>query len=288
MKALVRTGRQPAPSVPVQVYTAQRMRLPRLGTYLSDLWTRRHFAQHLIRTQLRTQQSGTVFGQLWLVINPLMLALIYFVLTNILRERSGGAPFLAHLTVCVFAFHLVSTSVTSSARSVTRSGKLILNTAFPRSLLPIAAVLTAFVRFLPTMLVYAVIHLYAGLPIGWHLLWALPVLAELVVFSLGIGLAVSALQVYFRDLSNFLPYAVRLWLYSSPVLYYVDEVPHGIKPLLAWNPLVPMLASWSRVLPEGHVPHLHLMLQGAAWALGALVVGGLFFVSREREFAVRL
>jgi len=288
VKALVRNGRQPVPSVPVQVYTAQRMRLPRPGTYLSDLWTRRHFALHLIRTQLRTQQSGTVFGQLWLIINPLMLALIYFVLTTILRERPGGAPFLAHLTACVFAFHLVSTSVSSSARSVVRSGKLILNTAFPRSLLPIAAVLTAVFRFLPTMLVYAVIHLYAGLPVGLHLLWALPVFAELVVFSLGLGLAVSALQVYFRDLSNFLPYATRLWLYSSPILYYLTEVPHGIRPFLAWNPLVPMLASWSRVLPEGHAPQLHFVLQGAAWALGALVLGGLFFVSREREFAVRL
>jgi len=288
VKALVRSGRTPASSVPVQVYTPQRMRLPRPGSYLSDLWDRRHFATHLVRTQLRAQQSGTVFGQLWLIINPLMLALIYYVLVNILRERGRGADFLAHLTACIFAFHLVSTSVTSGAKSVVRSGKLILNTAFPRSLLPIAAVLTAFVRFLPTLPVYAAIHVYAGLPVGPHLLWALPVLVELLVFALGVGLLVAALQVYFRDLSNFLPYVMRLWLYASPILYFLAEVPKGVKPFLAWNPLVPMLAAWSEVLHDGNAPQVGHLLQGAAWAVGALLVGGLFFVSREREFAVRL
>ena len=288
MKALTRTARPPASSVPVQVYTPQRMQLPRLRSYLSDLWTRRHFALHLIRSQLRAQQSGTVFGQLWLVLNPLLLALMYYVLITILRERQSGIDFLAHLTACVFAFHLVSTSVNSSAKSVVRSGKLILNTAFPRSLLPIAAVLTATARFLPTMLVYAVVHAVAGLPVGPHLLWALVVFAELVVFALGVGLAVSVLQVYFRDLSNFLPYVTRLWLYSSPVLYFVDQVPDGVKPLLAWNPLVPMLAAWSQVLHDGRAPDTGYLLQGAVWAVAALVLGGLFFVSREREFAVRL
>ena len=288
MKALTRTDRPAASSVQVQVYTPHRMQLPRLGTYLSDLWDRRHFALHLIKTQLRAQQSGTVFGQLWLVLNPMLLALMYFVLTNILRERDGGFDFLAHLTACVFAFHLVSTSVTSSAKSVVRSGKLILNTAFPRSLLPIAAVLTATARFLPTMLVYAVLHLFAGLPVGPHLLWAFVIFAELVVFALGVGLIVSVLQVYFRDLTNFLPYAMRLWLYSSPVLYFISQVPDGVRPLLAWNPLVPMLASWSQVLHDGRAPDLGYLLAGALWAVGALVVGGLFFVSREREFAVRL
>ena len=289
MKAVVRPpGPTTATAVPVQVYTPHRMRLPHPRTYLSELWARRQFALHLARTDLRAQHAGTVFGQLWLVLNPLLLALVYFVLVDILRDGKRGPDFLAHLMVCLFAFHFVSTSISASAKSVVRSGKLILNTAFPRSLLPLSSVLTSFVRFLPTMAVYAVMHVVAGLPLRPATLWALPVLAELTVFALGVSLLVSALQVYFRDLSNFLPYLLRIWLYVSPVLYFAHEVPHRLRPVLAYNPLFSMLAAWSQALNAGRMPDVTYLLQGAAWAVGALLVGGLFFVSREREFAVRL
>jgi teichoic acid transport system permease protein len=272
----------------LQVYTPHRRALPRLRPYLTDLWRRRQFALHLARTELRAQHVGTVFGQLWLVLNPLLLAGVYFVLVDILREGQRGPEFLAHLVATLFAFHFFSTCVSQGAKSVTRSGRLILNTAFPRTLLPLAAVLTAFVRFLPTMAVYAVMHLVVGLPLGPSLLWALPVLAELVVFATGVTLAVSAAQVYFRDLTNFLPYLLRVWLYVSPVLYLAEEVPARLEPVLTLNPLFPVLAAWSEALVDGRAPQGAYLLQGAGWALGALLVGGLFFVTREREFAVRL
>ncbi len=278
----------PAAELPVQVYTPQRLSLPRPGAYLRDLWDRRHFAYHLARTDLRAKNAGTVFGQLWLVINPVLLAGVYYLLVNILRDRQRGADFLAHLVACLFAFSFLSTSVNLSSRAVTRSGKLILNTAFPRSLLPISSVMTAFARFLPTMAVYAVLHAVVGLPVGLHLLWVVPLLLEIAVFALGVSLLLSALQVYFRDLANVLPYLMRVWLYASPILYYAAEVPPGIERYLAANPLFAMLAAWSQVLNEGRAPSGSYLLQGGLWAVGALVVGALFFVSREREFAVRL
>jgi len=288
----VRTSEQPDPAADggtqLHVYTPHRRALPRARPYLASLWRRRHFALHLSRTELHAQHAGTVFGQLWLVLNPLLLAGVYFLLVYILREGQRGPEFLAHLVATLFAFHFFSTCVSQGAKSVTRSGRLILNTAFPRSLLPLAAVVTAFVRFLPTMGVYAVLHLVTGLPLGPALLWALPVLLELVVFSIGVSLAVAAAQVYFRDLTGFLPYLLRMWLYISPVLYRADEVPERLRDLLTVNPLFPILAAWSEVLNDGRVPSVTYLLQGGAWALGALAVGGLFFVSREGEFAVRL
>ena len=278
----------PAAELPVQVYTPQRLRLPRPGAYLRDLWDRRHFAYHLALTDLRSKNMGTFFGQLWLVINPMLLAGVYYLLVNILRDQQRGPDFLAHLVACLFAFHFFSTCVNSSSRAVVRSGKLILNTAFPRSLLPIASVMTAFARFLPTMGVYAVLHAVLGLPVGLHLLWVLPLLLEIAAFSLGVSLFLSALQVYFRDLANILPYLMRVWLYSSPILYLAEEVPSALERFLVLNPLFSMLAGWSQVLSEGRAPSGSYVLQGALWAVGALTLGALFFVSREREFAVRL
>jgi ABC-type polysaccharide/polyol phosphate export permease len=271
-----------------QVYEPHRAGLPPLGAYLRELWQRREFAFELARTNLRVQHFNTALGQLWLVINPLLLGFIYFALVEIIGRGNRGTEFLAHLMLGLFAFRLVSTSVGQGARSVVGGGRLILNVPFPRTLLPLASVLTAFMRFLPTLIVYAVLHAIAGLPVGPHLLWAVPILALLTVFATGAAMFAATAQVYFRDVTNFLPYLTRIWLYASPVLYYAEEIPSRFKPVLTANPLYPMLAALSDVVNRGQAPSLGLLAGGAAWAVGALILGALFFISREREFAVRI
>ena len=271
-----------------RVHEPHRIGLPPLGAYIRELWRRREFAFELARTNLRSQHFNTVFGQLWLILNPLLLTFVYFALVEIIGGGRRGAEFLAHLMLGLFTFRLVSVSIRRGAGSVVGGGRLILNTAFPRALLPLASVLTAFMMFLPTLAVYAVMHAAAGLPVGPHLLWALPIFALFLVFASGATMLVAAIQVYFRDLANFLPYFLRIWVYASPILYYVDEVPDRFKPILAANPLTPLLDSLSDVVNQGQSPSAAALLAGLAWALGAFVVGGLFFISREREFAVRL
>src|SRR5215218_5125166 len=219
------------------VYVPLSVGLPPLGSYLRELWRRREFAVEMSRTQLREQHFNTVFGQLWLVLNPLLLAAVYFVLVDILRPRLGGWTFFAHLMACLFAYYFVSNSMREGVRSVVKGGRLILNTAFPRALLPFSSVLNAFIRFVPTIFIYAPVHVIAGLPVGPELLWMLPLTALLFVLAFGLAMLVSALQVYFRDLSNFLPYLLRVWVYVSPILYYAHEVPKRYDVILALNPL---------------------------------------------------
>ena len=271
-----------------QVYEPHRIGLPPVRPYLRELWRRRQFAIELARTNLRAQQFNTVLGQLWLIVNPLLLAFVFFVLVAIVRGGSRGSEFFAHLMLGLFAYRLVSTSVKQGSRSVVSSGRLILNTAFPRTLLPLASVLTAFMRFLPTLAVYAVVHGIAGLPLGPQLLWAIPVVALLVVLSSGAAMLAAAAQVYFRDLTNILPYVLRIWLYLSPVLYYVDDIPERYETIAAANPLYALLGSLSEAVNQGETPSAGFLAVGAAWALGFFVVGAVFFMSREREFAVRL
>ncbi len=274
---------------PVHIYEPYVVGLPPLRPYLRALWSRRQFAFEMSRTTLRSQHFDTAFGQLWLVLNPLMLGVVYFLLVDILGRGRGnrGADFLAHLLGALFAYHFVSTSLSEGAKSVTRGGRLILNTAFPRLLLPIASVLTALQRFLPTLVVYAAVHVVAGVPIGFTLLWTIPILVLLTVFAAGVAMLFAVLQVYFRDMKSFLPYLLRVWLYLSPVLYHTNQVPVRLKHVISLNPLYPLLGAWSQAL-AGQRPSLVFLVEGTAWAAAAIVVGGLFFLSREREFAVRL
>ena len=270
------------------VYEPHRIGLPPMRPYLRTLMQRREFAYELSWTNLRAQHFNTVFGQFWLVINPLLLALIYFVLVDILRRGSRGTDFFAHLMAGLFAFTMVNQAVTQGAKSVTSGGRLILNTAFPRMLLPLSAVLTAVLRFLPTTAVYAAVHVAAGLPIGWHLLWVPVLFALLAVFTVGATSLIAAATVYFRDISSFLPYVMRIWLYASPVLYYIEDVPRRFHLITDLNPLAPILGAWGDVLTRGEPPSAGRLALGAAWSAAVFVVGVLFFISREREFAVRL
>ena len=271
-----------------RVYEPHRVGLPPLGAYLRELWRRRQFAFELSRTTLRAQHFSTALGQLWLVLNPLLLTCVYFLLVDILRSGTGGAPFFAHLMAGLFAFHFISGSLNQGVKSVVGGGRLILNTAFPRTLLPLSSVLTSFLRFLPCVFVYAVVHGIAGLPVGPQLLWVLPIFAIIASFATGLTMLVAAAQVYFRDVSSFLPYFNRIWLYGSPVLYYLYEVPKHLRHIIDLNPLTPMFGALNEVLGLGRAPSAGYMVWGLAWAVVAVVVGALFFISREREFAVRL
>jgi teichoic acid transport system permease protein len=270
------------------VYEPHKVGLPPLRSYVRELWRRREFAFELSRTDLRAQHFNTVFGQLWLVLNPLLLACVYFILVDILRRRSGGIEFFAHLMGALFVFHFVTDAIRQAVKSVTGGGKLILNTAFPRVLLPAASVLTAFKRFLPTLLIFIPVYLAVGPTPGPELLYTVPVVVLFGLIACGFAMLVAAGQVYFRDLKNFLNYALRIWLYASPILYLAIEVPERYKFLLVVNPLAPLLAAWSDIFDLGRAPSAGDLALGAAWGVVLFVAGALFFLSREREFAVRL
>jgi ABC-type polysaccharide/polyol phosphate export permease len=94
--------------------------------------------------------------------------------------------------------------------------------------------------------------------------------------------------VYFRDISSFLPYVMRIWLYASPVLYYIEDVPERFHLITDVNPLAPILGTWGDVLTRGEAPSAGRLALSVAWSVVVFVVGVLFFISREREFAVRL
>jgi teichoic acid transport system permease protein len=109
---------------------------------------------------------------------------------------------------------------------------------------------------------------------------------------MGLASFFAALQVYFRDTTSFMPYVNRIWLYSSPILWSIEDVPPRFRPVIdvlaVANPLHSLLGGFLEALTRGHVPDLSTWLVAAAWAFGAFAIGSLFFMSREREFAVRL
>lgn len=281
----------------VQVYEPYSYQLPPLGPYLKDLWTRRRFAFHMARSTLKGRHYDTVFGQLWLVINPLLLGAVYFLVVNVLSGGArGGLEHFVLILLGLFAYYYTRNAIQLASTSVTASGKIIMNIPFPKALLPLSSLFSSILMYLPMLLVYLAAHLLAGKTFTWNIWWAVPVFLIQTVFSFAWGMFFAALSVYFRDTSSLLPYLLRIWIYISPVLYSIEDLRKaveqlripGVRYILELNPLTPILGAWQQVVFEGKAPDANLMWQGLAWAIGSLVVGGWYFLSREREFAIHI
>ena len=271
------------------VYEPYQVGLPPLRPYLRELVRRREFALTLSRTKLRAKHFDTALGQVWLVLTPLLMACVYFMLVMVIRGGSRGIEFFAHLTAALFLFQLFAGSVREATNSIVGGGRLILNTAFPRVLLPLSSVVGGFRRFLPTIPVYLVIHVIAGVAFGWAMLLAVPIVGLVILMAAGFACIVAAAQVYFRDLAGFIPHVLRIWLYSTPILYTAAEATDRGLGFLMWlNPMAPLIRAWSSVIDDQKLPDANVLAAGAGWAVLFFVTGILYFVSRERELAVRI
>ena len=209
---------------------------------------------------MRAANTDTVFGQLWLVINPLLLAGVYFLLVNVINGRSGTSDpeaskaFFALLTSGLFLYYFITGAMQNGTTSVTAGGRLILNTPFPKMLLTVSTTYLAMRRYLPTLLVYVVIHIVCDRPWGWQMLWMFPIWTMALMMGLGLGNLFATLQVYFRDTASFLPYFIRIWLYLSPILWTVEQAQASRdtsrlhEMLLTFSPLNPIFGILGRAV----------------------------------------
>jgi len=274
-------------STPVTVYEPFRAGLPPMRQYLRSLWSRRHFIAEFSRSELREQNYGSVFGQLWLVLNPLLLSGVYFLLIYIIGG-DGDANRYVHLTSSLFFFYLIANSLTGGVKSITSGQRLIMNTAFPRIMLPISASVIAIFKFMPTLIVFFAIRTIIGAPFSWQMLWAIPIFLLGVFMGLGMAIAISCTNVYFRDIASLLPYITRSLIYLSPILYEASALSDKMRTLEIANPIFYLLDAWSQVMVYAQAPSSTSILISLAWATLIFAVGTYFFLSRERDFAVRL
>jgi teichoic acid transport system permease protein len=282
----------------IQVFEPHRAKLPPVIPYVKEFWKRRSFAIELSKFADKAEYLDSKLGKVWLVLNPMLLAFVYFLLVSVIRggHNHNGLNTLLHILIGLFTFYFAQNCISAGAQSITSGGRLILNQAFPRALLPFSSTISAFQQFLPTLPVYLVILIAVKLfdanthvdSFTINLLWV-PLLVLLVgLTGFGLALFFATMNVYFRDTNKLLSYMLRIWLYLSPVLWLPDML-HGWHRIAIYlNPLGPVLSANSEVWLRGEAPTFTYLLAAIGWAIGSILLGGYFFASRERDFAVRI
>jgi teichoic acid transport system permease protein len=269
------------------VFEPHSATVPDIREYLRALWERRQFIQELARADLRSTRSGKSLGNLWSVLNPLFQASIYYFLYTILRSGASHHDFLPILIANFFFFSLSMSALTDGGSSIKRGKGLMLNSTFPRALLPVTSVYKSLRSFVPVACVLAVLFPLVGGQPGPGL-FVLPLVFTLqVVMNVGIALLVSAYVVLVPDGNNVVQWVNRVLFFATPVIYPVALLPPAAKAILQFQPLYPIFAAYQAIL-GGDIPSPGLVTLSALWAFGLLLVGARTFLRHEREFALHL
>jgi len=273
------------------VYRSATSGLPNFSTYLREFWGRRVFAVELSRSGMRSSNANNFLGSFWLVLNPLLLAFVYYLLINVLSSSSttqSDPQRLPHIVGGIFAYYFFAGCMNGGTNSVVTAGRLIMNTPFPRLLLVYSVVRTAFYRFLPTMPVFFLVYVAKGQQFNIIQLLAIPAFFLLLLTGFGVAAFLATAQVYFRDTSSFLPYVNRVWLYVSPILFYSEKIYDSIGAWAYLNPLYPIMGIWGDVLVRGVLPSVELWCAASLWCVLFFSAGSILFISKESDFAVRI
>jgi teichoic acid transport system permease protein len=278
------------PTDALTIYEPAATEFPAVGPYIQSILRRRQLMWHLARSDLKAENYNSVLGQLWIILDPILMAAVYYLVRAVIKpvgDTTNRAELLDHLLMALFFFHYTSRTLNQGAKSLVKNSRLILNSANPRMVYPLVAMYKGVLDFVPTLLIYFLLHWFFGGPFGWSLLFLPLLIALQTIFTFGCVTLFAPMMVYFRDTQNFLPYITRIWLFSSPILYTVAEIPANLRPILRWNPLYPYFAALEEIW-NAQMPSPGYLLVAAVWAALAFAVGIVTFVRLETGVAVRL
>ncbi len=248
--------------------------------------------------ELRTKYRRSLLGWTWSMLNPLATVAIYWFVFGVIF--SSPAPTGHPSGLDNFALWLVSGLIPWSffalicnlgLGSITANAGLVRRVAFPREVLVFANVLHACVQFAIEMTLVCVILLVAGSPL---LPW-LPVIvftgALLAVFGAGFALALSALAVYFRDMSYLWAIAIQVWFFATPIIYPPGlvatnpDIPSWANRALELNPMAAFARVFRRLVYDGRAPGLVTMGGVALTSFVTLALGWALFLRLAPRFA---
>lgn len=276
--------------------------------YLREVFASRELLFNLVSREVKGKYSRTIFGQLWSLVNPLALMLIYTLVFGLIfradpapGDPSGLDVFALWLLCGLLPWIFFSTVVTVGAGSLVANAGLIQKVYFTRIVLPLSVVGSTAYNWLFEMFVLVVALSIAG---GFVLPWIpmlLVVMIMLAVFSAGVALMLAVANVYFRDTQWFLSIGLQIGMYLTPIIYPISLVEQASKDvgglagtsvtlidIYRLNPMDHFVTVFRQVLYDNRWPDGIEMLICLGWAVAAAVLGVIVFRRNEKNLAEAL
>jgi lipopolysaccharide transport system permease protein len=235
---------------------------------------------------IRARYQQSALGWLWAIIQPAaQVAIFAIIFTLFVPVNTGGTPYVVFSYVAMAPWAFVASSLPDMANSLVANMSLVTKIYFPRQALPIAAMLARLMDFGLAASLILVLLVYFQVPVLFQAWLFLPVILGIqMMLVLGLGLALAAANVFYRDVQSLLTLVIQLWFYASPIIYPVSLVPERLRAFYFLNPMAGIIEAYRDVLVYARVPGMYLVTS-AIVSLVILVVGYWFFKRVEFQIA---
>jgi len=259
-------------------------------SFFGELVSHRDLLANFVGRDLTSKYKGTFMGFFWNVINPLvMLALYTFIFSVVLKVKFGTEATTSNFALYLFCgmvpWLAFSESVGKTTGIILTHANLVKKTVFPLEILPCYATLSSVVTELIGLAILLVAALAMAGTLSLHVV-IIPLLIVLqVLFSLGLGMFLASVTVFFRDVQHFVGVMLTVWMFLTPIMYPETLLPERVRFLVWLNPMALLVSMFRNVVLEGTMPASWKLGLFAVWAL-AVFYGGLFFFRKTKwEFA---
>ena len=257
---------------------------------LKELWKYRDLVILFVKRDLKNVYKQTVLGPLWIVINPFLSTFVFTVIFGIIANIStDGIPqFLFYMSGNILwsffssCFNRASSTFLSNARIF---GKVY----FPRFVMPLSGIIYNSITFLVQFVMFAIlVAVYALTGANVHpnlIVLALPILLIHIAFlGTGTGLIISSLTTKYRDLNVLVSFGLTLWMYLTPVVYPVSQIPESFRFIMLLNPVAPIVETFRYAfLGSGNFEWFFLLISAAVTAV-LIILGMIVFNQVEKNF----
>ena len=227
---------------------------------IGDITSRRRLVRYLVQAEIKKRGADTLLGNVWWILDPLLLMGVYVVLVTIITSRALP-DYPLFIFAAILPWKWFSAAVTDATGSIVNQHRLIKQIAFPKIVLPVAATTAGIVGFAFGLIPLAAIMAFYDHRLS-PLVLLIPIIAAVqYVFTVAVAILVAAGNVFFRDLGNVVRHLLRLWWYLSPGLYalsHLDEISLFENPVLRFiahaNPFAILFEAYRSVIygtPDG-------------------------------------
>lgn len=251
---------------------------------VAELWNFREMFQALVSREIRARYKGSFFGFFWSLLNPLLMMIVYsLIFSQVIRIQVPH--YSLHLLAALLPWTWFTTSISNATGAIVANANLIKKVYFPNELLPTVAVTTNLINYLYSIPVIILFMLFQHVPITPMLLFLPLLLAVQFVLTLGMGLWLSTLNVFFRDVEQLLGVVLMAWFYLTPIVYPREMIPERFQELAMLNPLSGLVVSYQNIFMQGTLPDFRYLLYDLGVGVVLLLLGYVFFLRHRFDFA---
>lgn len=257
---------------------------------IAELWKYRELIKMFVKRDIKTMYAQTILGPLWFVLHSILSASVMtLVFDKIAGISTDGIPgFLFYMAGNIMWMNF-SGCVSSVSETFVKNARLMGKVYFPRLSVPVATIVSKQIRFFIQFAVFILLYVFTvgcrnEMVVHWSMLLTPILVIELMVLAFGCGIVLTSLTTRYRDLSVLVTFLLQIWMYATPIVYPISQVPERWRTLFLLNPVAPIIETFRNVwLGDGQILTGFLLLSMVETAV-IVTVGICLFQRVQRSF----